>query len=79
MANGSKTMYIVAIQDGHGANMTNGDCLYKDYKLAEQAVKGYHAKGMNYIKLFYVRVQTEVPQWLLDATLAKEAQVPSAI
>jgi len=61
------TFYLLGIQDGHGCSVTSGDCLYADYKVAEATVKAYHEAGMDYIKLFYVTLQSAPKEWVLKA------------
>lgn len=63
-----KTFYLVAIQ-GHGvATLTDGQCLYSDYREAEKKLKWYHDSKMDYMKIFYVYLQD------VDTTALKLSQ-----
>ena len=71
------TVYLVAIQGMHGADITRGnDCLFASYEAANCLLKAYHANGQTYMKMFYLTLNDTVPSWIetLEAKgVAKEA------
>lgn len=55
-----RTFYALAIQGSGTAELTSGNCLYRDYRLAEKRLKEfYHANGMNYVKIFNLELQDD--------------------
>lgn len=49
--------YVIAIQGGHGADLTTGDCLYFDYREAEAVLNERRKQypDMTYLKVFSLR------------------------
>jgi hypothetical protein len=70
-------VYIIAIQEGHGAMVTSGDCLYTTYAEAEGVLKERHKDGSTYLKIFTLRQGpslADVQQWAVAREARQQAQ-----
>jgi hypothetical protein len=74
-------VYIIAIQEGHGACVTSGDCLYQTYAEAEAVLKERHKDGSTYLRIFTLRQGPslqDVQQWAVAREARMAAQKASA-
>jgi hypothetical protein len=52
-----KIFYLLAIQGFGVAEVTDGECLYSDYREAEKKLQWYRDNKMDYMRIFYLYLQ----------------------